>query len=98
LIPISLFETTLEVVSWISVPIDMHDDAQILALIKHLIGTKFVIPGCWADLMASCAISRSHLCAPNGRCVDVVFVPVGAHGVLTTFPSNHRDMLAWVHQ
>ncbi|KAI0247897.1 T-complex protein 1 [Lactifluus subvellereus] len=47
-------QTALEIVSRISVPIDTNDDAQMLALIKSSIGTKFVIR--WADLMCRLAL------------------------------------------
>ncbi|KAI0280657.1 T-complex protein 1 [Russula aff. rugulosa BPL654] len=47
-------QTALEIVSRISVPIDTNDDAQMLALIKTSIGTKFVIR--WSDLMCRLAL------------------------------------------
>ena len=47
-------QTALDIVSRISVPIDTTDDAQMLALIKTSIGTKFVIR--WADLMCRLAL------------------------------------------
>lgn len=47
-------QAALEVVSRISVPIDTNDDAQMLALIKTSIGTKFVIR--WSDLMCRLAL------------------------------------------
>jgi T-complex protein 1 subunit gamma len=47
-------QTALETVSRVSVPIDTSDDAQMLALIKTSIGTKFVIR--WADLMCRLAL------------------------------------------
>jgi T-complex protein 1 subunit gamma len=47
-------QTALEIVSRISVPIDTSDDAQMLALIKTSIGTKFVIR--WSDLMCRLAL------------------------------------------
>ncbi|KAN0126068.1 T-complex protein 1 [Lactarius tabidus] len=47
-------QAALEVVSRISVPIDTTDDAQMLALIKTSIGTKFVLR--WSDLMCRLAL------------------------------------------
>lgn len=40
---VPLQQTVLEIVSWISIPIDTGDDAQRLALIKSSIKTKFDI-------------------------------------------------------
>jgi T-complex protein 1 subunit gamma len=42
-------QTALEIVSRVSVPIDASDEAEMLALIKSSMGTKFVIR--WVDLM-----------------------------------------------
>ncbi|KAI9511407.1 T-complex protein 1 [Russula earlei] len=47
-------QSALEVISRVSVPIDTSDDAQMLALIKTSIGTKFVVR--WADLMCRLAL------------------------------------------
>ncbi|KZV70262.1 T-complex protein 1 [Peniophora sp. CONT] len=47
-------QTALEIIQKISVPIDTSDDAQMLALIKTSIGTKFVIR--WSDLMCKLAL------------------------------------------
>jgi T-complex protein 1 subunit gamma len=47
-------QAALDVVSRVSVPIDTNDDAQMLALIKTSIGTKFVIR--WSDLMCKLAL------------------------------------------
>lgn len=44
----------LEIVKKIAIPIDVNDDAQMLALIKTSIGTKFVVR--WADLMCRLAL------------------------------------------
>ena len=47
-------QTALEIIQRISVPIDTSDDAQMLALIKTSIGTKFVMR--WSDLMCKLAL------------------------------------------
>ncbi|TFK56309.1 T-complex protein 1 [Heliocybe sulcata] len=44
----------LAVISRISIPIDVSDDAQMLALIKSSIGTKFVVR--WSELMCKLAL------------------------------------------
>ncbi|EMD32501.1 hypothetical protein CERSUDRAFT_118536 [Gelatoporia subvermispora B] len=44
----------LEIIKRISIPIDTHDDAQMLSLIKTSIGTKFVVR--WSDLMCKLAL------------------------------------------
>ena len=44
----------LDIVKQISLPIDVHDDEQMLKLIKTSIGTKFVVR--WSDLMCKLAL------------------------------------------
>lgn len=44
----------LDIVKRISLPIDVHDDEQMLKLIKTSIGTKFVVR--WSDLMCKLAL------------------------------------------
>lgn len=44
----------LEIVKRISIPIDVNDDDEMLALIKTSIGTKFVVR--WSDLMCKLAL------------------------------------------
>lgn len=66
-------QAALEIVSQISVPIDTNDDAQMLALIKTSIGTKFVIR--WADLMCQLALDAVRTVSANDaggvRTVDI---------------------------
>jgi len=66
-------QAALEVVSRVSVPIDTDDDAQMLALIKTSIGTKFVVR--WADLMCRLALDAVRTVSaddPGGvRTVDI---------------------------
>lgn len=65
-------QTALEIVSRISVPIDTNNDAQMLALIKTSIGTKFVIR--WADLMCRLALEAIRIVSADDagvRTVDI---------------------------
>jgi TCP-1/cpn60 chaperonin family len=66
-------QAALEVVSRVSVPIDTDDDAQMLALIRTSIGTKFVIR--WSDLMCRLALDAVRTVSaddPGGvRTVDI---------------------------
>ncbi|KAI0272616.1 T-complex protein 1 [Gloeopeniophorella convolvens] len=65
-------QTALEIISKISVPIDTNDDAQMLALIKTSIGTKFVIR--WSDLMCRLALDAIRTVAADDagvRTVDI---------------------------
>ncbi|KAI0056138.1 T-complex protein 1, partial [Artomyces pyxidatus] len=65
-------QAALEIVSRISVPIDTNDDAQMLALIKTSIGTKFVIR--WSDLMCKLALDAVRIVAADDagvRTVDI---------------------------
>jgi len=66
-------QTALEIVSRISVPIDTSDDAQMLALIKTSIGTKFVVR--WTELMCRLALDAVRTVAADDvggvRTVDI---------------------------
>jgi T-complex protein 1 subunit gamma len=65
-------QTALEIVSRVSVPIDTSDEAEMLALIKSSIGTKFVIR--WADLMCRLALQAVRIVSADDagvRTVDI---------------------------
>ncbi|KAA1477992.1 T-complex protein 1 [Dentipellis sp. KUC8613] len=63
-------KAALEIVDSISIPIDTSDDAQMLALIKTSIGTKFVIR--WSDLMCKLALQAVRTVAANDAGVQTV--------------------------
>ncbi|TFY55940.1 hypothetical protein EVG20_g9132 [Dentipellis fragilis] len=63
-------QAALEIVDSISIPIDTSDDAQMLALIKTSIGTKFVIR--WSDLMCKLALQAVRTVAANDAGVQTV--------------------------
>jgi len=55
---------------YISVPIDTSDDAQMLALIKRAIGTKFVVR--WADLIYHLALDAVRTIAADDAGVHTI--------------------------
>ncbi|KAF9523110.1 chaperonin Cpn60/TCP-1 family [Crepidotus variabilis] len=60
----------LEIVKRISIPIDVNDDAQMLALIKTSIGTKFVVR--WSDLMCKLALQAVRTVAQDTNGMQTV--------------------------
>ncbi|PPR05982.1 hypothetical protein CVT24_004619, partial [Panaeolus cyanescens] len=65
-------QEALAIIKRISIPIDINDDTQMLALIKTSIGTKFVAR--WSDLMCSLALQAVRTVAQetNGlKTVDI---------------------------
>ena len=53
-------KVALEIVKRISIPIDVHDDEQMLSLIKTSVGTKLVMR--WSDLMCKLALRAISCC------------------------------------
>ena len=74
-------QTALEIVSRVAVPIDTSDDAQMLALIKTSIGTKFVIR--WADLMCRLALDAIRTVSQGNDAVGNGAGGAGGAGVHT---------------
>ncbi|KAF9461317.1 chaperonin Cpn60/TCP-1 family [Collybia nuda] len=60
----------LEIIKQISIPIDIHDDEEMLALIKTSIGTKFVVR--WSDLMCRLALQAVRVVAQDDNGMKTV--------------------------
>ncbi|KAI1789312.1 T-complex protein 1 [Ganoderma leucocontextum] len=60
----------LEIIKRISIPIDVNDDEQMLALIKTSIGTKFVMR--WSDLMCKLALQAVRTVAQDEGALKTV--------------------------
>lgn len=60
-------EDSIKLIQQISTPIDVHNDAELLSLIKNSLGTKFV--NRWSDLMCGLALKavRTVYCEEGGR-------------------------------
>jgi T-complex protein 1 subunit gamma len=80
-------QTTLEIISWISVPIDMSDDVQMLMLIKSSIGTKFVIH--WSDLM--CRLVLDAICTVSADNVGMCTVNIKWYACMEKVPRGEIE-------
>lgn len=60
----------LEIIKRISIPIDIHNDEEMLALIKTSIGTKFVVR--WSDLMCKLALQAVRVVAQDDNGMKTV--------------------------
>ncbi|KAF9031924.1 chaperonin Cpn60/TCP-1 family [Panaeolus papilionaceus] len=63
-------QEALSIIKRISIPIDVNDDAQMLALIKTSIGTKFVAR--WSDLMCQLALQAVRTVAQENNGLKTV--------------------------
>ncbi|KDN35651.1 hypothetical protein RSAG8_11394, partial [Rhizoctonia solani AG-8 WAC10335] len=89
--------TALDTVNRIAIPIDTNSEAEMLALIKTAIGTKFVAR--WSDLMCSLALKAVRTVTEGGEITQIEKVPGGTieesqvlSGVLINKDITHPKM------